>query len=356
LPSQQFEEQLVALLHISAAEARMLFTYLDFHQDNVLAIDDVLDAFTAMQAAWLPNYRPPEREAVDLEQHRMQGEAEMNARQVDRADDEAVNTRSRSVVSSSSTSSRPRSSMLSALGRRSSMSGATISPTDVKATQQRGCSAASGGATIYNISTALPDSDSEHSEETQDAAAFRPRPWTSMAVSQEHRKGQRTSASGSGATRPVIAPKSFTAQASGAFQCLPHLDLAAAHRRNIEVPETPKTVDNIVWAAVNERLEHKTLHRGEERRRSGDTARAAPGRNTPEPHQKAHHAELPMLATVMSVHGAAPLPKRDSKTQAPPSRSGSMQGGTRTSSHLAGGNLPHDGRHMPEIQAHGCFK
>jgi len=164
LPVSIFEEQLVALLQITAAEARMLFSLFDFHQDNVVAIDDVLEAFTTMQATYLPYHKEKDAEPVLVE--RLCAETEP--------------AQSRSSSQRSAASSL-RMCVRSISAMRSCISPSDMSPTDMKNTRSiMGGSAGSAASNLYNISTALPDSDSDDAPPSRPES--RQRPHTSMAV------------------------------------------------------------------------------------------------------------------------------------------------------------------------------
>jgi len=58
LPADAFQEQTSRLLSMSAADSRVIFLHLSLNRDGRLAIDELLDALTVMQATYLPYGTP----------------------------------------------------------------------------------------------------------------------------------------------------------------------------------------------------------------------------------------------------------------------------------------------------------
>jgi len=325
LPIGTFEEELAVLLHTTVEETRTLFAYLDFHQDGLVCIDDLLDALTLMQATFLPSRRAKEETLAEL------------PKPSDWQDDESLGdlaSRSRSAMSPSE---------IEATGRASSeLTIATISPMDLKVPlRAKGGSAASGSYSIHRISTALPDSDSESAD--GDVRVRQQRPWTSMAFTGDGTQKH------SGVTFGAVGLQSKLPQEE--VQFLPHLDLAASRKRSIESHEDSRlaprpsslrrftnlsewTPRSIPPAELGSRTSEMpavgfglpgsaSLAESASPQKPGSSLPSAGLRasTSPEigfgvadlPHQRAHQAELPTLAGVMAVQPVASLSQTQPK-------------------------------------------
>jgi hypothetical protein len=241
-----FEEQLVAILGITVVEARTIFSLLDFHQDGVVAIDDVLDAFTAMQLTYLPHHRLKESEPVII--------AELPISFGGSAEDvtHRYSSPHRFGTISSVMDATPitQADLSQRLEQRcsSSMSSATVTPSDIQTARKKvSSSAASGSTHIHNVSTTLPFSDSEDSDGFSDEdSTLSRRPHSSMAVAGDAARKSaaihstvREQILGSGAKRKSKAKLANLSATAAPF--LPHLDLAAASRRS-SLKEAPSEI------------------------------------------------------------------------------------------------------------------
>jgi len=224
LPAPAFEEQVARILPLTGPDARVLFAYLDVHNDGMVAVDDLLDTLTSMQASYLPfgsirrmcssapivanpgiaststagsttllecNATGAGSAKGSVPKDSVEGRETLDS-QVDEYIGEIV-TRSTLGARIASAAGGPaatagggakgsyRHGATSAGSRRcsrsiSALSDSTMSPTFIKSGRRTSSSAYDG---FQNASTALPDSDSDPLEDLSPNVS---RPWTSMST------------------------------------------------------------------------------------------------------------------------------------------------------------------------------
>jgi len=207
LPMEDFAAELSKLVKVSNTEAKLIFAFLDVHQDGHVGLDDLLDALTSMQVGYFPM-------------------TQSDIRAIDKADDGRPFCRDEAQVEVGCTTSGASNLLpisaspletsispfctITSLCRKlrpNTVATASVSPASPSSLLPSMAKTHSVGRShaalcLQAASTAVPESDSDDSDGRNTPGESK-RPWTSMALPMQVPRGQTSPAqAGIGMNRP----------------------------------------------------------------------------------------------------------------------------------------------------------